>query len=359
MTAIAQRRKRLGEALEKQQCAYLVTDAQPDIRYYTGCMDAGGFLIVDRNGMAEFLTNAHDAGQASAEAVETTIHVWQPGDRPSVIFAEIAGRLKPGKALLPVPSWSVMSALRDRELIHSFGFTSHLRRVKEPGELEIIRQAARIVETGMNAAREALRPGMREIEVAAEAERAMRAVGADGRIFESKVESGPRSAWPSTYAGQRVLEKGDLVLIDIGPTYRGYFGDLTRTFAIGEPSRERRDVLELVLRAQLIALGEVRAGAPGKTADLVARSFIKGQGKGALCLHNTGHSLGLAGDSLPLIAPDAIWALRAGEGITIEPGAYREGIGGVRIEDEVLVTEQGAELLTSLSKSLDWLVVEA
>lgn len=322
-------------------------------------MDAGGYLIVDREGAARFLTNAHDAGQAQSEAIDTEVVVWQPGERPAVRLAEMPAMRKPVKYLLPTPSWTVMSALRDHDLVHNFGFTSHLRRVKEPEELALIRRGAEIVEIGMNAARAALQPGVREIDVAAEAERAMRAAGADGRIFESKVESGPRSAMPSTYAGERTIEKGDLVLIDIGPTYRGYFGDLTRTFSIGEPDKDRRKLLELVLYAQSIALAEVRAGAPGKTVDLVARSYIKRQGQGAQCLHNTGHSLGLAGDSLPLVAPDAIWALRAGEGVTVEPGGYREGIGGVRIEDEVLVTESGFEYLTTLSKSLDWLVVEA
>lgn len=357
---MAARRAALSRETVAHEADYYLSDAIPDIRYYTGCMDAGGYLLVpgEAKAPAILITNAHDAPQAFAEATDTVILVWQPGDDPvSILLAQIPS----DSARLLVSGLS--AALHD-ELRHlgiavriEAGCASRLRRVKEAGELALMRQAARIVEAGMAAARDALRPGVREIEVAAEAEYAMRRLGMDGRVFETKVESGPRSAMPSTYAGERRIEQGDLVLIDIGPTYRGYFGDLTRTFSIGAPGPDQRALLELVLSAQSAGIATVRAGVTGEAVDDAAREPIRQAGLADGVLHNTGHSLGLAGDSLPLIAPGESTTLLAGECITVEPGVYREGIGGVRIEDEILVTESGCELLTSFPKSLKSLIV--
>lgn len=355
---IARRRGLLGAAMRERGIKHFLSEAMPDIRYFTGCMDSGGPLLIDAEGQATFLTNAHDAPQALAEAIDTEVRVFFPNEDANAMLAEILAGIA-GPILTPA-----LSAGRHLWLIghgHDVrmepGITSHLRRAKETGELSVIRQAARIVETGMAAARETLRPGMRELEVAAMAELAMRREGMDGRIFETKVESGPRSAMPSTYAGQRVLEEGDLVLIDIGPTFQGYFGDLTRTFSVGEPSAEARNLLSLVLEAQRAGIAAVRAGVTGHDVDEAARIPIRAAGLEMGFRHNTGHSLGLAGDSLGLIASGNCSPLRAGECITVEPGCYVEGVGGVRIEDEILVTTDGCEVITSFPKALADLIV--
>ena len=355
---VAARRASLVLAMREHGSACFLSEAMPDIRYYTGCMDAGGTLLIDGDGLATFLTNAHDAPQALAEAIATEVRVSFPNEDANALLAETLATHS-GPILTPALSAArhLWLLARGHDVRLEPGITSHLRRVKEPGELALIRQAARIVETGMAAARDALRPGVREIEIAAAAEFAMRREGMDGRIFETKVESGPRSAMPSTYAGQRVLEAGDLVLIDIGPTLHGYFGDLTRTFAIGEPSAAARDLLALVLEAQAAGIAAVRAGTTGHDVDDAARVPIRAAGLEAAVRHNTGHSLGLAGDSLPLIAPGNHSPLRAGECITVEPGAYVDGVGGVRIEDEILVTTDGCDVLTSFPKSLSDLIV--
>ncbi|MGC4190929.1 MAG: Xaa-Pro peptidase family protein [Thermomicrobiales bacterium] len=355
---IAVRREALAAATRERGATLFLSEAMPDIRYYMGCMDAGGTLLIDADGQATFITNAHDAPQAMTEAIETDVRVFFPNEDASALLVDaLAGTS--GPILTPALSagrhlWLIAQG---RDVRMEPGITSHLRRVKEPGELSLIRQAARIVETGMAAARETIRPGVREIEVAAMAELAMRREGMDGRIFETKVESGPRSAMPSTYAGQRVLEAGDLVLIDIGPTFQGYFGDLTRTLAVGEPSPEGRDLLALVLEAQSAGIAAVRAGVPGHDVDEAARVPVRAAGLEGGFRHNTGHSLGLAGDSLGLIAPCNRSPLREGECITVEPGCYVEGVGGVRIEDEILVTADGCEIITSFPKSLSDLIV--
>lgn len=344
--------------MTRRDAGLLVSDKQPDIRFFTGCQDAGGYLLIPDSGEAILITNAHDASQARAEAVETTVLTWWPGG-DAIALMRSALPTEKMRVLSMSDSSSLVNTLHDftMDVVIAPGLTSDLRRVKEPEEMVVIRRAAEIVEAGMASARAALRPGVREIDVASEAERVMRAMGSDGRIFETKVESGPRSAWPSTYAGERRLAEGDLVLIDIGPAYRGYFGDLTRTFSIGEPSIQTRQILELVLSAQAAALQEVRAGITGHEVDEAARCVMRGAGWEDGFLHNTGHSLGLADDSLPLLRPGSDSPLRVGECVTIEPGVYREGIGGARIEDEVLVTDAGHDLMTTFPKTIESLIV--
>ncbi|MGC4106628.1 MAG: Xaa-Pro peptidase family protein [Thermomicrobiales bacterium] len=355
---VAARRAALSAVMRERGVGRFLSEAMPDIRFYTGCMDAGGTLLIDADGNATFLTNAHDAPQAMTEAIATEIHVAFPNEDANAMLATaLAATSEP----ILTPALSAGRHLwllaQGHDVRMEPSIASHLRRVKEQGEMALIRQAARIVETGMAAARDTLRPGVTEIEVAAMAELAMRRAGQDGRIFETKVESGPRSAMPSTYAGPRVLEAGDLVLIDIGPTFCGYFGDLTRTFAVGEPPAAARNLLALVLEAQAAGIAAVREGITGHEVDEAARIPVRAAGLEGGFRHNTGHSLGLAGDSLPLIAPGNHSPLRAGECITVEPGAYMEGVGGVRIEDEILVTADGCEVITSFPKTLPDLIV--
>lgn len=361
MAVPAARRERLGEALRREGRDAFVSDAPADVRYFAGVGDVGGFLLLDPAGDAWLLTSAHDGPQARAEAVATEVIAWPPGEDPiGRLDAELRRRDVRRVALGGLSAAAFVALRHDLpgvELQPLPTLTAELRRVKDAAEMATIRQAARVVEAGMAAARAALRPGVRESEVAAEAERAIRLAGGDGRVFEAKVESGPRSAWPSTYAGEQAIEAGDLVLIDLGPTFLGYYGDLSRTFVVGEPSPDRRRLLELVVAAQAAALAAIRPGESGHDVDAAARDVIAAAGHGERFLHHTGHTLGLAGDALPLLAPNQRAALLAGECLTVEPGVYVEGIGGVRIEDEVLVTAGGGELLTRFAKDLDALVI--
>lgn len=360
MTGPAARRARIQAALVESGAEGFLSEAPVDIRYLTGCGDVGGYLLLPTAGDALLLTSAHDGPQARAEAVATEVAIWRPGEEPLELLVEaVSGRAR--RLVAPGLDGCALDALRGAGIAVNLvpAFAAGRRRVKESGELELIRRAARIVEAGMAAARDALGVGVREIEVAAAAERAMRVLGADGRVFETKVESGPRSAWPSTYASERAIEAGDLVLIDMGPTYRGYYGDLTRTFVVGEPSAAQRALLELALAAQGAALATIRPGITGHTVDEAARRVLREAGRVEHFLHHTGHALGLAGDGLVLLAPNAAEPLLAGECVTVEPGLYVEGVGGVRIEDEVLITEDGIELLTDCPKSVEGLIVPA
>ena len=359
--SIANRRLQLAAALEAAGADLLLTTDPADILYYTGCPDVSGFLLIARDESAWLLTSAHDGPQARAETGGTEIMVWPPGAQPLAQLAnEILRRRASGLLTTSLPL-AVAHELAARGVTAAIaprmGFTARLRRVKDPAEMATIRQAARIAGVGMAAARAALRPGVREIDVAAAAERAMRLLGSDGRVFETKVESGHRSARPSTYASDKPIAAGDLVLIDLGPTLHGYFGDLTRTFVIGPPAPRQLHLLEAVLAAQAAALARLQPGATGHAVDHAARDHLAATGDAAAFLHHTGHTLGLAGDALPILAPGEETRLLAGECVTVEPGLYVEGLGGVRIEDEVLLTPTGPELLTTFPKTFDTLIV--
>lgn len=358
--ALKQRLDVLRSELEKRGTDGLITEAAADIFYFTGCRDASGWLVIPTSGKPWLLTNAHDGPQARREIETAAVAVWRPGDDP--VGQLVAWLTEHGGQRWLIPrQLGAIDRLRQElapaELLLAAGLTSGLRRVKEPEELATIRQAARIVEAGMAAARAALRPGVREIDVAAAAELAMRRLGQDGRVFETKVESGWCSAEPSRYASEKVIEAGDLVLIDIGPAYHGYFGDLTRTFSIGEPSAEKRQILELVLAAQAASIEAVRAGRSGHDVDAAARDLFAAHGLGDRFLHHTGHTLGLVGDSDSLLAPNRPEPLLTGECVTIEPGIYIDGTGGARIEDEILVTDEGGEVITEFGKDLDDLII--
>jgi Xaa-Pro aminopeptidase len=383
----AQRLERLRGALTESGYDAFLSDSAADIFYFTGCPDVGGHLLIHARSGAYLLTSAHDAPQARGQAENVEVQEIKPGwddlqllsgrlrvmgsrrvavsSLSATLLTALDRRLsaRDSRATRTAKSARLFAAL-DRTLTAVMfqlapNLASGLRRVKEPKELEMIRQAARIVEAGMAAVRDALRPGVRELDVAAEAEYVMRRMGQDGRVFETKVQSGWRSAWPSTYASEKVIESTDLVLVDIGPRYRGYFGDLSRTFVVGDAVPERRRLLESVVEAQAAALAIVRAGATGHAIDAAARQRLAEDGYGDAFLHHTGHGLGLAGDAAVLLAPGEHTTLLAGECITIEPGAYVEGIGGVRIEDAVLVTETGCELLTNFGRRLEDLIIAA
>lgn len=358
MITIETRRDRLRALLAERGAGMFVTSATPDLYYYGGCLDVGGYLLVGVHGQLIFITNAHDAPQAAAEMPGAEIRRFMPGESAGVLLIRALGELR-GPVLSASDGIGEACEAADRELVVFPGVTANLRRVKEPGELELIRQAARIVEAGMTVIRDGLRPGVREIDVAAEAERVMRKMGAVGWSFMPKIESGPKSLMPSTYAGERVIQAGDMVLVDIAPTYRGYFGDMSRSFVAGEPTPPQRQVLEVVLAAEQAGIDAVRSGVTGGAVDDAARGPMRDAGLDDRFLHHTGHTLGLVGDSVSLLLAGQTTELLAGECVTVEPGLYVEGAGGARIEDEVLVTAEGCEVLTSFPKGLDDLILNS
>jgi len=232
------------------------------------------------------------------------------------------------------------------------GWIEELRMIKSPDELARIRRS---VETNSQAFEQAVarvRPGMKEADLAAELEYRMRRLGAEKPSFDTIVAGGPRSALPHAQPTSARLEAGQLVVVDMGALQDGYCSDMTRMLFLGNPTAKVKRMYRAVLEAQLAGIDAVRAGAATARVDAAARKVLKGYGLDRAFVHSTGHGLGLEIHEPPRIGRRDKSKLAAGMAITIEPGVYLEGFGGIRIEDTVVVTETGCEILTPTPKEL-------
>jgi Xaa-Pro aminopeptidase len=236
------------------------------------------------------------------------------------------------------------------ELVPTSGVVHRLRAVKEPSELEEIRRAARILDEGYERLAAETVVGRTEKDVAWSLERTLREEGADELAFDVTVASGPNAAFPHHNTGDRRIEAGETVVVDAGAKVDGYCSDCTRTFATGPLPDELRRAYAVCLSSQEGALAGVRAGADARELDEIARREVE-QG-GFEVLHGLGHGVGLEVHELPVMRPTAEGVLEAGNVVTVEPGVYLAGRGGVRIEDLVIVGENGAEVLTPFTKDL-------
>lgn len=225
-----------------------------------------------------------------------------------------------------------------------------LRMVKSKAEIELIRSSVQANSEAYARTMKRIRPGAREQDIAAELEYQMRILGAEKPAFETIVASGARSALPHAQPTARRLEESELLLIDMGASLNGYSSDMTRVAYSGVPPRRIREVYKAVLEAQLAAVNAVHAGTTASKVDGTARGVLKQHELEREFVHSTGHGLGLEIHERPRIGRKDKTRLRAGMVITIEPGVYIDGLGGVRIEDTVLVTENGCEVLTPTSK---------
>ncbi len=228
-----------------------------------------------------------------------------------------------------------------------------LRSVKMPEEIEKIIASAAIADESLQKILPLIRPGESETAVAAALEYEMRIRGSERVAFATIVASGPRAALPHGVASDRRIAKGDFVVIDFGAVVEGYHSDMTRTFCMGTATSRQREIYSIVLEAQLAGLAAVRAGAFCREVDQAARNVIAAAGFGENFGHGLGHCVGLVIHENPRLAPSAGEArLEAGMVVTVEPGIYLPGWGGVRIEDLVVVTEDGCRILSKMDKAL-------
>jgi Xaa-Pro aminopeptidase len=232
------------------------------------------------------------------------------------------------------------------------GLVERIREVKTPEELEIMRQSARLASEVVTEAPDFVRPGVAEMDVAAEIEYRLRRKGASGPSFETIVASGPRSALPHARPTEKLLQKNELVVLDLGAILRHYCSDITRTIFLGRaPSRIRR-WYKAVQEAQEAAHRALHDGVSAGTVDRAARRLLTQRGLGRYFVHGTGHGLGIEIHETPRVGRNQKPRIRAGNVVTVEPGIYVEGVGGIRLEDEVAVLAGGTEVLTTAPRTL-------
>ncbi len=227
-----------------------------------------------------------------------------------------------------------------------------LRERKDEGEVALIEEAAGVAIRALERTLPQVRPGMTELQVAGVLEMALRMEGSEGFPFPSIVASGPRSALPHARSSNRVVESGDFLLLDFGAEVKGYCSDITRTFVVGRATAEQREKYEVVRIANERAARGVRAGMTGRDADAIARGYIEQRGYGDLFGHSLGHGVGLEVHEAPRLARTADAPLPEGAVVTIEPGVYRPGWGGIRIEDDVFLGAEAPRILTQFTREL-------
>ncbi|PMC39580.1 Xaa-Pro dipeptidase [Bacillus sp. UMB0899] len=247
---------------------------------------------------------------------------------------------------------SYKNVLKHTEFIPVSGAVEKLRLIKSPSEIKILKEAAEIADAAYKHILNYIKPGLKEIEVANELEFFMRKNGAVSSSFDIIVASGYRSALPHGVASEKEIEKGDFVTLDFGAYYKGYCSDITRTFAVGEPSDELQTIYSVVLEAQLRGMNGIKPGMTGKQADALTRDYIKEKGYGEYFGHSTGHGLGMEVHEGPALSFRSDTILEPGMVVTVEPGIYVAGLGGVRIEDDTVITDNGNESLTHSPKDL-------
>ena len=237
-------------------------------------------------------------------------------------------------------------------LVPLSGVIEKIRLIKTPEEINIIKVACEIADQAFSHILNFIKPGITELEVSNELEFFMRKQGATASSFDTIVASGLRSALPHGVATNKEIENGDFVTLDFGAIYNGYVSDITRTIAVGKPSNQLIEMYETVLESQLLALQHVKPGMTGREADNIARDFLKSKGYGEAFGHSTGHGIGLEIHEGPTLSSRSDTVLEPNMVVTIEPGIYLPGIGGVRIEDDIVITETGNEKLTHSKKEL-------
>ncbi len=340
-------KERGGEAL-------LVTSAV-NRRYITGFTGTAGVVVITAEHAAlftDFRYREQAAQQARGfEVIEhgldqkADVGEWlRRRDVRRVLFEDYDVSFAEHRA------WS--EKLTPAELQPAGRLVERLRMIKDEAELAILREAADIADRAFQHVLPKIKPGVTEREIALELEWFMRSQGAASSSFDTIVASGERSSLPHGVASERVIGSGDFVTLDFGAYYKGYCSDLTRTVVVGKPTDRQREIYDIVLEAQLTALERLGPGMTGREADALTRDVIKRYRYDEYFGHGTGHGIGMEIHEAPRLSRTDETVLLPGMTVTVEPGIYLPGFGGVRIEDDVVITDTGIQILTRSPKEL-------
>ena len=347
----------LADGLTAAHVDGLLITSLPNIRYLTGFSGSSALLFVsvrdvvfitDFRYQTQVVDEVGSLARVTIESQSLWSGLWQQLSQLSnlevigfesghLLHRDFQRLLEAGSRWQWRPTVDLVETLRER---------------KDPDELALIETANGIAIRALERTLPQLRAGMTELEVAGVLEKSLRDEGSEGFPFESIVASGPRSALPHARSTSRRVEAGDFLLLDFGAETQGYCADVTRTFVMGRAAPEQRAVYDVVRAANETASQRVRAGMSGRDADAIARDYIEQRGYGDLFGHSLGHGLGLEVHEAPRLARTAEGALAEGAVVTIEPGIYRPGWGGVRIEDDVFLGRNGPKILTSFTHEL-------
>ena len=349
--------ERLYRCMDEQQAEAVIVSDGCNMRYLSGFSGATGYLYVSR-ARRVILTDSRYTTQAQEESTDFEVleinrqagypvslakmvsedGVKSIGFEDRVMIYSDAVELQ--KELPPVTWLPLGEAL------------NNLRKIKTAEELRCIAQAEHIGDLAFSHILTVLKPGITELEVAAELEGYMKRCGAEALSFDTIVASGYHSAMPHAAPSAKKIEAGDFVTMDYGCKYNGYCSDMTRTVVVGKASEKQKEIYNIVLEAQLTSLAAVQPGKTGAEIDKIARDIIGKAGYGDYFGHGLGHSVGLFIHEEPRLSPAGNEILQPGMTVTVEPGIYLPGVGGVRIEDLTAVTENGYENFASSPKEL-------
>jgi Xaa-Pro aminopeptidase len=351
----AARRKRVQEKVAEAGADAVLVTAGPNVRYLTGLASSNAALLVPAQGEAMLATDSRYALAAQRDCPDVEL-LTERFIEPR-LAAEMTSRGMRTVAFeaqeMTVERHAELATAAEDVTLVPFGRKiEELRTVKDPDELELLAAACRITCQAIADVFAMIRPGLTERRLAAALDARMKDLGADGPAFDTIVASGPNGAIPHHSPTDRPLRRGDLVTMDFGATYAGYHADMTRTVALGEPAGWQREIYELVATAQRAGIEAARPGADVGDVDAAARDLIRDAGHGEHFGHGLGHGVGLEVHEAPMIGYSRTGKLASRVPVTVEPGVYLPGRGGVRIEDVLVVGAGGTGLLTTTTREL-------
>jgi Xaa-Pro aminopeptidase len=349
------RLRRMEQVLQERGIdGFLVTNL-PSVRYLSGFSGSNGLCLVGKES-SSFLTDFRYEEQSHEEVRGLRIAIAKDS-----LFKELEKRklLRGMRRVgiegnyLPFSEYQKLKKAHPRvRFVALADIVEGISAVKDEGEVGLIKKAVRISDKVFDEVVKSIRPGVRELEISAEISFLHKNHGGERDAFETIVASGPRGALPHGIASAKKIRKGEFVTLDFGCVYCGYCCDITRTVSVGEPARKLREIYRIVAEAQMEAIRAVKPGMTAKDLDAVARRYIARNGYGRYFRHSLGHGIGLQIHEPPRISPQSSYRLRDGNVITIEPGIYLPGIGGVRIEDDVSIMDGKIVVLNKAPKEL-------
>ncbi|MFS1515175.1 M24 family metallopeptidase [Bacillus sp. SCS-151] len=343
--------------LELNVDGLLITSAQ-NRRYITGFTGSAGVVLISAN-EAKLHVDFRYVEQATKQAIGFDIVKHKSNTINEIansvsVQSELIGIKKLGfeQEHLSFGAFKTYEETLSSQLVPTSGIIEKLRMIKTDEEIDTIKTAAKIADGAFNHILEFIRPGISEKEIANELELFMRKQGADSSSFDTIVASGYRSAFPHGVATPKIIEYGEMVTLDFGALYKGYRSDITRTIAMGEPDEQLKEIYSIVKEALSLGVKGMKSGLSCKAGDKIVRDYITERGYGEYFGHGTGHGLGLDLHELPFLSAVADHVLQPNMVITVEPGIYIPHLGGVRIEDDIVITDNGSERLTHSTREL-------